>query len=139
MGVDIDLKWFKLQSVSGELNSPVQRMGGVNGGLSLMSNETAIDSASGNPIFFLERTGYTFKRNISAMRFSGELLSKFKFGIHYLKAKDDLGSVDRTIENYGTFNVDSSAYAGFAMDIPTGNYTYDQCARSRQILYRRRL
>ena len=126
MGVDIDLKWFKLQSVSGELNSPVQRMGGVNGGLSLMSNETAIDSASGNPIFFLERTGYTFKRNISAMRFSGELLSKFKFGIHYLKAKDDLGSVDRTIDNYGTFNVDSSAYAGFAMDIPTGNYTYDQ-------------
>ena len=58
MGVDIDLKWFKLQSVSGELNSPVQRMGGVNGGLSLMSNETAIDSASGNPIFFLERTGF---------------------------------------------------------------------------------
>ena len=109
MGVDIDLKWLKFQSVSGELNSPVQRLGGIDGGLVLMSNETSIDSATGNPIFFLERTGYTFKRNISAMRFSGELFSKLKFGVHYLKAKDDIGSVDLEIDNYGSFIVDSSA------------------------------
>ena len=79
MGIDVDLKWIKFQSVSGELNSPVQRLGNINGALSLMNNETSIDSASGNPIFFLERTGYTFKRNFSAMRFSGELFSKVKF------------------------------------------------------------
>ena len=126
MGIDVDLKWLKLQSVSGELNSPVQRLDGVNGGLLLMNNETAIDSASGNPTFLLERTGYTFKRNISAMRLSGELFSKFKFGLHYLKAKDDLGSINHTIDNYGNFSVDSSAYAGFLIDIPTGNYTYNE-------------
>jgi len=126
MGVDIDLKWLKFQSVSGELNSPVQRLGGIDGGLVLMSNETSIDSATGNPIFFLERTGYTFKRNISAMRFSGELFSKLKFGLHYLKAKDDIGSVDLEIDNYGSFNVDSSAYAGLSMDMYTGNFTYDE-------------
>ena len=96
------------------------------GGLVLMSNETSIDSATGNPIFFLERTGYTFKRNISAMRFSGELFSKLKFGLHYLKAKDDIGSVDLEIDNYGSFNVDSSAYAGLSMDMYTGNFTYDE-------------
>ena len=126
MGIDLDLKWLKVQSVSGELNSPVQRLGGVDGGLLLMNNETSIDSASGNPIFFLERTGYTFKRNISAMRFSGELFSRFKFGLHYLKAKDDIGSIDLAIDDYGTFNVDSSAYAGLSMDMSTGNYTYDE-------------
>ena len=126
MGIDLDLKWLKVQSVSGELNSPVQRLGGVDGGLLLMNNETSIDSASGNPIFFLERTGYTFKRNISAMRFSGELFSRFKFGLHYLKAKDDIGSIDLAIDDYGTFNVDSLAYAGLSMDISTGNYTYDE-------------
>jgi hypothetical protein len=126
MGIDLDLKWLKVQSVSGELNSPVQRLGGVDGGLLLMNNETSIDSATGNPIFFLERTGYTFKRNISAMRFSGELFSRFKFGLHYLKAKDDIGSIDLAIDDYGTFNVDSSAYAGLSMDMSTGNYTYDE-------------
>ena len=126
MGIDVDLKWIKFQSVSGELNSPVQRLGNINGALSLMNNETSIDSASGNPIFFLERTGYTFKRNISAMRFSGELFSKVKFGLHYLKAKDDIGSINKTIDNYGTFYVDSSASSGLLIDIPTGNYTYDE-------------
>ena len=126
MGIDLDLKWLKVQSVRGELNSPVQRLGGVDGGLLLMNNETSIDSATGNPIFFLERTGYTFKRNISAMRFSGELFSRFKFGLHYLKAKDDIGSIDLAIDDYGTFNVDSSAYAGLSMDMSTGNYTYDE-------------
>ena len=126
MGIDVDLKWIKFQSVSGELNSPVQRLGNINGALSLMNNETSIDSASGNPIFFLERTGYTFKRNISAMRFSGELFSKVKFGLHYLKAKDDIGSINNTIDNYGTFYVDSSASSGLLIDIPTGNYTYDE-------------
>ena len=126
MGIDLDLKWLKVQSVRGELNSPVQRLGGVDGGLLLMNNETSIDSATGNPIFFLERTGYTFKRNISAMRFFGELFSRFKFGLHYLKAKDDIGSIDLAIDDYGTFNVDSSAYAGLSMDMSTGNYTYDK-------------
>ena len=126
MGIDVDLKWIKFQSVSGELNSPVQRLGNINGALSLMNNETSIDSASGNPIFFLERTGYTFKRNISAMRFSGELFSKVKFGLHYLKAKDDISSINNTIDNYGTFYVDSSASSGLLIDIPTGNYTYDE-------------
>jgi len=126
MGIDLDFKWLKVQSVSGELNSPVQRIGGVNGGLLLMNNETSIDSATGNPIFFLERTGYTFKRNISAMRFSGELFSRFKFGLHYLKAKDDIGSIDLEIDDYGIFNVDSSAYAGLSMDKSTGNFTYNE-------------
>ncbi|MEC8839186.1 MAG: hypothetical protein VYA09_03460 [Candidatus Neomarinimicrobiota bacterium] len=126
MGIDLDLKWLKVQSVRGELNSPVQRLGGVDGGLLLMNNETSIDSATGNPIFFLERTGYTFKRNISAMRFFGELFSRFKFGLHYLKAKDDIGSIDLAIDDYGAFNVDSSAYAGLSMDMSTGNYTYDK-------------
>ena len=126
MGIDLDLKWLKVQSVRGELNSPVQRLGGVDGGLLLMNNETSIDSATGNPIFFLERTGYTFKRNISAMRFFGELFSRFKFGLHYLKAKDDIGSIDLAIDDYGTFNVDSSAYAGLSMDKSTGNFTYNE-------------
>tara|TARA_B110000014_G_scaffold237767_1_gene203935 strand:+ start:1 stop:2004 length:2004 start_codon:yes stop_codon:yes gene_type:complete len=126
MGIDLDLKWLKVQSVSGELNSPVQRLGGVDGGLLLMNNETSIDSATGNPIFFLERTGYTFKRNVSAMRFSGELFSRFKFGMHYLKAKDDIGSVDLEIDDYGFFSVDSSAYAGLIMEKSTGNFTYNE-------------
>ena len=60
------------------------------------------------------------------MRFSGELFSKVKFGLHYLKAKDEIGSINNTIDNYGTFYVDSSASSGLLIDIPTGNYTYDE-------------
>ena len=129
MGIDIDLKWVKLQSVSGELNRPVQRKFGIDGGLVLMKNKTAVDSATGNPVFYLERSGYTFTRNITAMRLSSELFSRFKLGIHYLKAKDDVGSVNMDMEkmdDYGTFFVDSTAYNSFSIEIPTENYTYDE-------------
>ena len=129
MGIDIDLKWVKLQSVSGELNRPVQRKFGIDGGLVLMKNQTAVDSATGNPVFYLERSGYTFTRNITAMRLSSELFSRFKLGIHYLKAKDDVGSVNMDMEkmdDYGTFFVDSTAYNSFSIEIPTENYTYDE-------------
>ncbi|MCS5615282.1 MAG: hypothetical protein NZ771_05715, partial [Candidatus Marinimicrobia bacterium] len=129
MGIDIDLKWVKLQSVSGELNRPVQRKFGIDGGLVLMKNQTAVDSATGNPVFYLERSGYTFTRNITAMRLSSELFSRFKLGIHYLKAKDDVGSVNMDMEkmdDYGTFFVDSTAYNSFLIEIPTENYTYDE-------------
>jgi hypothetical protein len=60
------------------------------------------------------------------MRFSGELFSRFKFGLHYLKAKDDIGSIDLEIDDYGIFNVDSSAYAGLSMNKSTGNFTYNE-------------
>ena len=94
-----------------------------------MKNQTAVDSATGNPVFYLERSGYTFTRNITAMRLSSELFSRFKLGVHFLKAKDDVSSVNMDTERmdaYGTFYVDSSAYAGFSMDIPPENYTYDE-------------
>ena len=94
MGFDVDLKWARFQSVSGELNRPVQRKFGVDGGLVLMENQTSIDPVTRKPIFHLERSGYTFTRNITAMRLSSELFSRFKLGIHYLKAKDDVGSVN---------------------------------------------
>ena len=129
MGIDVDLKWVRFQSVSGELNRPVQRKFGVDGGLVLMKNQTAVDSATGNPVFYLERSGYTFTRNITAMRLSSELFSRFKLGVHYLKARDDVGSVNVDMEKmdaYGIFSVDSTAYAGFSMDLPTENYTYDE-------------
>jgi len=126
MGFDVDLKWVRFQSVSGELNRPVQRKFGVDGGLVLMENQTSIDPVTGKPIFHLERSGYTFTRNITAMRLSSELFSRFKLGFHYLKAKDDVGSVNKIIGEYGTFYVDSTAYAGFSMGIPTENYTYDE-------------
>jgi hypothetical protein len=125
MGFDVDLKWARFQSVSGELNRPVQRKFGVDGGLVLMENQTSVDPVTGKPIFYLERTGYTFTRNITAMRLSSELFSRFKLGIHYLKAKDDVGSVNKEIDDFGTFNVDSTAFAGFSMDIPAENYTKD--------------
>ena len=127
MGIDIDLKWVRFQSVGGELNRPVQRKFGVDGGLVLMKNQTAIDSVTGNPVFYLERSGYTFTRNITAMRLSSELFSRFKLGVHYLKARDDVGSVNVDMEKmdaYGTFYVDSTAYAGYSINIPTKNYTY---------------
>jgi hypothetical protein len=129
MGIDLDFKWVRFQSVSGELNRPVQRKFGVDGGLVLMKNNTAVDSVTGNPVFYLERSGYTFTRNITAMRLSSELFSRFKLGVHFLKAKDDVGSINVDMEKmdaYGTFYVDSSAYAGFSMDIPPENYTYDE-------------
>jgi hypothetical protein len=125
MGFDVDLKWVRFQSVSGELNRPVQRKFGIDGGLVLMENKTSIDPVTGKPIFYLERTGYTFTRNITSMRLSSELFSRFKLGIHYLKAKDDVGSVNKEIDDFGTFNVDSTAFAGFSMDIPAENYTKD--------------
>jgi hypothetical protein len=90
-----------------------------------MENQTSIDPVTGKPIFYLERSGYTFTRNITAMRLSSELFSRFKLGIHYLKAKDDVGSVNKEIDDFGTFNVDSTAFAGFSMDIPAENYTKD--------------
>jgi len=61
------------------------------------------------------------------MRLSSELFSRFKLGVHYLKARDDVGSVNVDMEKmdaYGIFSVDSTAYAGYSINIPTKNYTY---------------
>lgn len=125
VSVELDLKYFKAQVINGTINEPIQHSNKIDGGYNLNSSQISIDSLQ-HPVFELERTGYTFKRNFSLTRLSLDIFN-YQFGVHFMKATDDINSVDQLIGNQERFNVDSSdiSYDDSLYAIPTGEYTYN--------------
>ncbi|MFQ6678470.1 MAG: hypothetical protein ACE5D0_09135 [Fidelibacterota bacterium] len=124
ISVDLDLKFFQIQVIRGQLNRPVQHLNKIDGGYSLLGNETTIDSLT-RPVFTLDRRGYTFERNISLTRFSIDLYN-IQFGSHIMKVTDDVNSVNQYISK-GNFFVDSTdvTYNDSLYNIPPGTYSYN--------------
>jgi len=124
ISVDLDLKFFQMQVIRGQLNRSVQHSNKIDGGYSLLGNETTIDSLT-RPVFTLDRRGYTFERNISLTKLSIDLYD-YQFGIHFMKVTDDINSVDQFISK-GFFTADSEdvTYNDSLYNISPGTYTYD--------------
>ncbi|HIA30028.1 MAG TPA: hypothetical protein EYN82_00010, partial [Candidatus Marinimicrobia bacterium] len=74
----------------------------------------------------MDRTGYTFRQAISAFRLSFDFKSKFLFGIHFLKAKDEISSVEKLFSHQAGLNVDTTIASLSESGIPVGEYTYSQ-------------
>ena len=125
VSVDLDLRFFRVQVIRGQLNRPVQRLNKIDGGYSLLGNKTTIDSLV-RPIFTLDRKGYTFERELALTRFSLNLFN-YRFGVYFMKAIDDINSVDQFISG-AIFFVDSAdvTYNDSLYNIPIGKYSYDE-------------
>ncbi|MEE8335487.1 MAG: hypothetical protein V3S48_03515, partial [Candidatus Neomarinimicrobiota bacterium] len=68
--------------------------------------ETITDS-TGLKTHFMDRKGYSFQRNLVALRISVDFKSKFKMGLHILQVRDDKNSIKAALGN-STFTVDST-------------------------------
>ena len=125
LGIDFYLPWFRFQLVQGELNRSVNWAGKVDGGYRLLSTESFKDS-TGRIIYFMDRTGYTFRQNIYAFRLSFDFKSKFLFGIHFLKARDKTGSVDKIFSNQAIFTTNETIFTLSDSSIQEDEYTFPQ-------------
>ncbi len=130
LSIDIDLKLARLEVIQGQLNRTVQHLNKTDGAIVIPTNSGNVDTL-GQLSFLLDRTGYTFEREITLARLSVDLFSKFKMGVHFLKAMDDINSVDKDISGV-SFSVDSSDIAinDSIYNIPVGTYTFNSFSNS---------
>ena len=89
-GVDIALKywWFDLRLVHGEINRAVQ------GDPSYAYSYSIENNSEGEKYLSLDRSGYTFRQMGSALRFALGRKETFQWGLNFMKAIDDVSSVD---------------------------------------------
>ncbi len=125
LSIDIDLKFVRLEVIQGQLNRKVQHLNKMNGALLLPSSPGKVDTL-GQLLFTMDRTGYTFDREITLARLSIDLFSKFQMGVHIMKAKDDINSVNKDISG-ASFSVDSTDITvnDSLYNIAVDNYTYN--------------
>ena len=125
LSIDIDLKFVRLEVIQGQLNRKVQHLNKMNGALLLPSNPGKVDTL-GQLLFTMDRAGYTFDREITLARLSIDLFSKFQMGVHIMKAKDDINSVNKDISG-ASFSVDSTDITvnDSLYNIAVDNYTYN--------------
>ncbi len=116
LGVHIRLPWLKFHSISGTINRAVNWGGEENEGYIFNPQNISTDT-TGVFVFPLDRTGYTFKRDVNAYQLFVQPIKRFSLGLHFLKAVDDRSSVNHIIEDHATFTVDSLLEAG--------SYTYN--------------
>lgn len=117
-GVFLDVPWLRFQYVKGELNHLIQNQEGVDNTFKFLSNELTTDS-TGTSTYTLDRVGYTFQRNMTALKLSVGPKYGLHAGIHVLQARDDPTTVAKELGNY-SFTVDSSATG-----LEAGTYSYN--------------
>ncbi|MDP7072762.1 MAG: hypothetical protein QF430_07770 [Candidatus Marinimicrobia bacterium] len=117
-GVFLDLPWVRFQYIRGELNRSVQNQEGVDKTYQFLANDITTDS-TGKTTYSLDRVGYTFQRNMTALRLSVGPKYGLNAGIHMLQARDDINSVRQVYGNQ-SFTVDSSATG-----LDAGTYSYN--------------
>ena len=118
IGINADLNWFRIQFINGELNRVIQEKNNLNGGYNILYDRTSTNQ-DGSKSYYLDRTGFTFRRNVTGIRLSTNLFSKLKAGVHLIKTRDDTTSVNKIL-NQATFLSDS-----LVQGVPIGIYTVD--------------
>ena len=118
LGFKINTNWFDMQFINGELNRAVNESGYINGGYQLLPDLT-IKNNDGSKIYYLDRRGFAFKRNIVGLKLSTNILSKLDLGFQFMKMRDDTTSVKHILDK-SKFSVED----GFGVD--AGDYTLDQ-------------
>ncbi|MFQ6615265.1 MAG: hypothetical protein ACE5HZ_00670 [Fidelibacterota bacterium] len=129
-GLEANLKlgWVNFHLVRGELDRVIQGRLGVNQSLFLESVEATQneqDSTKTDIIYRLNRKGFTFRKNISAARLSFGKGSRFQLGFNWLKAKDDIGSVQQALDK-ALIDVDRDSSGSIPLEIAVGQYEYGE-------------
>ena len=119
IGIDADLKWFRLQFINGDLNRVVQERSGTDGGYNILYDLTSTNK-NGTKTYYVDRKGFTFKRKVTGLRLSVDLFSRLKAGIHFMKMRDDTTSVNRIL-NEAKFYSDT-----LVQGISSGIYTLEE-------------
>ena len=106
------LRWsvngtFEFQTVTGKFTREVQYQTGIDGAYELLSQDIKYDN-EGNRIFKISRNGYTFPRDVIAMRLGFSLFNKYRGGFHFLKAKDDFEKIDVKAPSSSLMTVDTT-------------------------------
>jgi len=89
----LNYKWLSIKYVKGELNRAVQ------GSIDNAYSYTVKTDTSGSKYLALDRSGYTFKQNLSTFRLALGEGDKFQLGLNLLKARDDTSSVNYRIND----------------------------------------
>ena len=131
-GFDTDLKlgWLSMHIVKGELLRDIQgRLGtGEAYMYEILREEDEDDSTITNLIYQLDRKGYTFRRDITSGRLSFGDGRVFQLGFNWLKAKDDITSVNKELGAAQISILDSTFTdeGNIITHIPGADYTYDE-------------
>ncbi|MBC8400436.1 MAG: TonB-dependent receptor [Candidatus Marinimicrobia bacterium] len=131
-GFDTDLKlgWISLHIVKGELLRDIQgRLGtGEAYTYEILQEEDEDDSTITNLIYQLDRKGYTFRRDITSGRLSFGDGRVFQLGFNWLKAKDDITSVNKELGLARISILDSTFTdeGNIITYVPGADYTYDE-------------
>lgn len=113
-----DFKWMKFDFMQGEISRAVQKQQFVDGGYRL-NNNLSTKNIDGSTTYYLDRSGYTFKRNIVGAKLSTDLFDRFKFGVHLMSVRDDTNSVKLDLID-AKFSSDS-----LVSGIIPGDYTFE--------------
>jgi hypothetical protein len=112
-----DFKWVKFDFMQGEISRAVQEQQFVDGGYRLNNNLTT-KNIDGSTTYYIDRSGYTFKRNVVGAKISTDLFDRFKFGVHLMSVRDDTNSVNLKLTD-AKFSSDS-----LVSGITPGDYTF---------------
>lgn len=89
------------------------------------SAQSKQDTTKTDIIYRLNRKGFTFRKDIFAARLSFGKGTRFQLGFNWLKAKDDVGSVQRIL-NDARIAVDQDSIGTMGLAIDAGEYSFGQ-------------
>jgi len=118
-GVDVNLNFFRVQLVNGQLERAVQ--GRTETDASYVITDIQSQS-SGMPLYYLDRIGYTFERSYQAYRLMLNYKNRYYLGMNLHKAKDQPSSVNQKINN-AKFTVPNWEEYVSETGIDSGEYT----------------
>lgn len=127
---DLSLGWINLHIVKGELLRDIQgRLGpGEAYTYEIIREQDEDDSTITNLIYQLDRKGYTFRRDITSGRLYFGSGRVFQMGFNWLKAKDDITSVNKALGAAQISILDSTFTdeGNIITRVPGADYTYDE-------------
>ena len=130
--MDVNSKWVSLHIVKGELDRTIQGRPEVNESLfidRILVEQNPVDSTQYDFTYLLNRRGYAFKKDIFAGRLSFGDKKTVQIGFNWLKAKDDIDSVD-PIMTHAKISIDEDSSGAFPLAIGMGTYTYSQLEKT---------
>ncbi len=117
---DLRLKYFNLRIVKGELERAID---GRNESAYKVSEYTFDNPAieGQTDTLKINRTGYSFRRNLLAVRPSFGSGQNFELAFIYLKAKDDKWSVEQDLDG-GEITIDNADFGNYFQDVDTTSW-----------------
>ena len=97
LGLNFNTKFFQINLIKGKLNRAIQ--GSVDNALELSySQEYDIDNEQDYNQLTIDRNGYTFQNDLTALRFSLGNKDKINWGLNLVKVKDNIESINSMVD-----------------------------------------